>query len=94
VPDDIQAEVAVAPGMGELVCRRSAQRKATEDERTSMVGELLLTVSAFLAHQANGVELFDFALGETDRGQYRLKRVERQGPCGSRRSGLRLRSLA
>jgi hypothetical protein len=59
-----------------------------------MVGELLLTVSAFLAHQANGVELFDFALGETDRGQYRLKRVERQGPCGSRRSGLRLRSLA
>ena len=77
VPDDIQAEAAVAPGMGELVRRRSPQRKATEDERTSMVGELLVADSAFLVHQANGIELFDFAFGETDRGQYGLKRVER-----------------
>jgi hypothetical protein len=92
--DDIEGEIPVAPGVSDLVCRRSPQRDATKDERASMVGEFLFAVSTFLAHQANGIELFDLALGETDRGQYRLKGVEGQGACGSRRSGLRLRSLA
>ena len=76
VPDDIEGELAVAPGMGELVYRGSPQRNATEDERASVVGEFLLAVSALLAHQADGIELFDFALRETDRRQYGLKRVE------------------
>ncbi len=59
--DDIERELAVASGMGELICRRSPQRNATEDERTSMESEFLLAVSAFLAHQANGIELLKFA---------------------------------
>jgi hypothetical protein len=62
--------------MCELGYRGSAQRNATKDERTSVVGEFLLAISALLAHQADGVELFSLAFREADIRQYGLKRVE------------------
>ena len=75
--DDIEGEIPVAPGVSELVCRRSPQRDATEDERAGVVGEFLFAVSAFLAHEADGIEFFDLALRETDRWKHGLKRAER-----------------
>jgi hypothetical protein len=74
--DDIEGEIPVAPGVSDLVCRRSPQRNATKDERAGVVGEFLFAVSAFLAHEADGIEFFDLALREADSRQYGLKRVE------------------
>jgi hypothetical protein len=62
--DDIEGEIPVAPGVSELVCRRSSQRDATKDERAGVVGEFLFAVCAFLAHEADGIEFFDLALRE------------------------------
>jgi len=56
---------------------RSPQRDATKDERASVVGEFLFAVTAFLAHEADGIEFFDLALRETDRWKHGLKRAER-----------------
>ena len=68
VAGDIKGKLTVASRMGELVCRRSPQRNATEDERAAMVGEFLLAVSAFLAHQANGIQLLELLFGDADDG--------------------------
>ena len=85
--DDVEREIPDAPGVGNLVCGRSPQRNATKDERASVVGEFLFAVSAFLAHEADGIELFDSLLRQTERWKYGLKRVERQGLRGGRWSG-------
>ena len=75
--DDIEGEMPVAPGMSDLVCGRSPQRDATKDERAGVVGEFLFAVSAFLAHEADGIEFFDLALRQTDGWKDGLKRAER-----------------
>ena len=76
MPDDIEGELSIAPGMCELHYRGAPQRDATKDERAGVVGEFLFTVSAFLPHEADGIEFFDLALREADSGQYGLKRCE------------------
>ena len=43
-----------------------------------MVSEFLLAVSAFLAHQADGVELLKFAFGDADEGYGKPKAVSRR----------------
>jgi len=63
---------------------RSPQRDATKDERASVVGEFLFAVTAFLAHEADGIELFDSMLRQPEGRKYGLKRVERQWLPGGR----------
>jgi hypothetical protein len=70
--DDIQSKLAVAPGVSQLVGWGTPQRNTAKDEWSGVVGELLLAVPAFLTHQADGIELFDFAFRETERWQYGL----------------------
>ena len=91
--DDIEGEIPVAPGVSELVCRRSPQRDATKDERAGVVGEFLFAVSAFLTHEADGIEFFDLALRETDSWKHGLKRAEGRGLRGGRWSGSSLGTL-
>jgi hypothetical protein len=76
MPDDVEGELAIASGMHELGYWRPPQRNATKDERASVVGNFLPAISALLTHQADRVELFDFALRKTDSRQYGLKGVE------------------
>ena len=76
MPDDVEGELSIAPGMCELAYWGAPQGNATKDERASLVGEFLLAVSALVAHQADRVELFDLAFGNTDCRQYGLKRGE------------------
>jgi hypothetical protein len=72
MPDDIEGKLAVAARVGELVRWGSPQGNAAEDEGTGMVRELLLPISAFLAHQANGLELFEPLLRDAESRQYGL----------------------
>ena len=45
-----------------------------------MVGKLLIAVSAFLADEADGIELLDFAFRKAERREYGVDRSEtRQG---------------
>jgi len=49
-----------------------------------VVGEFLFAVTAFLAHEADGIELFDSMLRQPEGRKYGLKRVERQWLPGGR----------
>jgi hypothetical protein len=55
-----------------------------------VVGEFLLAVFALLAHQADGVELFNLAFRKTDSRQYGLKGGEWQGSKAANEWGLNL----
>ena len=90
MPDDIEGELSIAPGMCELRYRGAPQRNTTKDEGASMVGEFLLAVSALLAHQADRVELFNLAFRKSDSRQYGLKRVKWQGSTAANEWGLNL----
>ncbi|MGB6688236.1 MAG: hypothetical protein WBE76_10375, partial [Terracidiphilus sp.] len=68
--DDIECEIPVAPCVDDLVWGRAAERNDTKDERTSVVGESLFAVLAFLAHEADGIKLSDFMLRQTERRKY------------------------
>ena len=46
---------------------RSPQGNAAKDERSGMVGKLLVAVSAFLTDEADCIELSDFAFREVER---------------------------
>ena len=71
--DDFEGEIPVAPGVSELICGRSPERNSTKDEWARMVGEFLFAVFAFLAHKADGIELFDFTLRQTDATEVRTE---------------------
>jgi len=59
---------------------RSPQGNAAKDERSGMVGELLIAVSAFLADEADCIELPDFAFRQAERWEYGVDRGKtRQG---------------
>jgi len=76
VPDDIEGELSIAPGMCELAYWGAPQGNTTKDERASLVGEFLLAVSTLLAREADRVELFSLAFRKSDSRQYGLKRVK------------------
>ena len=59
---------------------RSPQGNAAKDERSSMVGELLIAISAFLADEADCIELPAFAFRKAERWEYGVSRGKtRQG---------------
>jgi hypothetical protein len=70
VPDDIESKFAIAPGVSQLMRWGSPQGNAAEDEESGVVGDLLLAIPAFLVHEANGIELFDLLLSETELWKY------------------------
>ena len=90
MPDDIEGELAIASGMGELGYRRSPQRNAAKYERASVVGEFLLAASALLTHHADRVEFFDLGFRKTESRQYGLKGVEWQGSTAANGGGVNL----
>jgi len=73
VTRDIEEELAVASGMSELVFRWTTQRDTAKDEGSGVVGKFLAAGVAGLADQADGLQLFELELGETNRRQNGLK---------------------
>ena len=61
--------------------RRSPQGNAAKNERSGMVGKLLVAASAFLADEADRIELPNFAFRKTKRREY-------AGGRGKTRQGL------
>ena len=64
-----------------MVRWRSPQGNAAKDERSGMVGELLIAVSAFLADETDGIELSAFTFRKAERR-------ENGGDRGKTRQGL------
>ncbi len=59
---------------------RSPQGNAAKNERSGMVGKLLIAVSAFLAGETDCIELPDFAFRKAERWEYGVDRGKtRQG---------------
>ena len=54
---DIKKESAVAPRMNQLGPRWPAERNAAENERSGMVGKLLLAIFPFLADKRDSLKL-------------------------------------
>ena len=73
MPRNLQEELAVAPGVGELTFGRRAKGKAAEHERASVVSESLLAALSFFADEGNGLQLAKPELCEANRGQNGLK---------------------
>jgi hypothetical protein len=86
--EDFQEELTAVPPVDELIGGWSSEWNATEDERSSMVSELLAARTPFLANQTNGFEFFDLTFGETDGGQRRLDWSERRDLIGILPSAL------
>ena len=80
VTGDAEEEFPVTSGEGQLVLRWAAEWNATEHERASIEGKLLLAVFSFLADETNGLELFEPALGDTDGRQGGLNGGEGRMP--------------
>ena len=65
MPDDVKSKFAVASGVSQLVRWGPPQGDAAKDERSGMVGKLLIAVSALLAHEADCIELLESTARET-----------------------------
>jgi hypothetical protein len=52
----------------------SPQGNAAKDERSGMVGKLLIAVSVLLADEADCIELPGFAFGKAERWEYGVDR--------------------
>ena len=77
---NVEKEFTIASGEGELIFWWAAEWNATEHERASIEGKLLLAVFSFLADETNGLELFEPALGDTDGRQGGLNGGEGRMP--------------
>jgi hypothetical protein len=76
VGGDFQEEVTIVARVSELLLRRAAKRNSAKDQRPRVVSEFLLARVALLADELNSLQVFQRALGDSDRGQRRLKRSE------------------
>ena len=66
MPGDVEGELAVTSGVGELALRRTAKWNAAEYEGSSVEGELLLAVLSFFADKADGLQLLELELCEPE----------------------------
>ena len=79
---DFQEEIAVAPGVDELVFWWLAQRKAAQDEGAGIVTDLLRAMFSLVPDELNGVKLFEPPLGDSEGwrdGLQRHKAINRLG---------------
>ena len=79
---DFQEEIAVAPGVDELVFWWLAQREAAKYEGARIVTDFLPAILPFVPDELNGVKLFEPPLGDSEGwrdGLQRHKAINRLG---------------
>jgi hypothetical protein len=69
VRHDLQKELSVPSGMGQLTRLGAAERQATEDMRPRMEREFLFALVALLAGKLDGIELPKPAFRHRDGGK-------------------------
>ena len=66
---NLEKELPVPSGMGQLAGLRAAERQAAEDKRPRMEGEFLLSGVALIAGELDGIELPESPLRYPDSGK-------------------------
>jgi hypothetical protein len=66
MPDDLEEEFSVAPGVRQLIGWRTTEGKTAKDKWPGVEGEFLAASSALLADQANGFDLLESPLSDTN----------------------------
>ena len=79
---DFQEEIAVAPGVYELVVGWLAQREAAQYEGPGIVADLLAATLSLVPHELNGLQLLESPLGNAN--------MRKQGPYGCEAVSLAL----